>query len=264
MDLNTRRFLASSRRVDTAGIDYAEAARRGLSDDELFVLTYFADVENQSLRYLRTLLGMKVAFEPEIAAFLATWNYEEFFHGYELEQLLRACGHELDRGRRQHKSRGARFNERLEALFIPLLSRCYADEFPAVYMAFGAVQELTTLRGYEQLGRRTENEALRLLCERIAKQERRHFAWYYRSAHELLERSARARRLTRTLLSLNWLPVGAGVHSPEQVARLFRILFYPRAQASHTVREIDAKIALLPGLSNLTLMERYFRHVQLV
>jgi hypothetical protein len=264
IDLDTRRFLASSRRVDTAGIDYEEAARRGLTRDERFVLTYFADVENQSLRYLRTLLGMKVAFEPEIAAFLATWNYEEFFHGYELEELLRTCGEELGRDRRNQKRQTARLNERLEALFIPLVSRLYADEFPAVYMAFGAVQELTTLRGYEQLARRTENPALRTLAERIAKQERRHFAWYYQSAHKLLARSARARRLTRTILRVNWVPVGAGVHTPEQVGRLFGYLFYPRPDALETVRAIDSKIAALPGLADLTLMERYFRRARLV
>jgi hypothetical protein len=264
MFADIQRFITTSGRVDATGLDLAAAAQVGLTADELFVLTYFADVENQSLRYLRTLLGMKIAFEPEVSAFLAMWNYEEFFHGYELEQLMRACGHEPGRDRRELKRRSARLNERLEALFIPLLSRLYEDEFPAVYMAFGAMQELTTLRGYEQLAAHTENAALELLCERIAKQERRHFAWYFNSAHTLLERSPKAQRLTARLLKLNWVPVGAGVHTPEQVQRLFRILFYPRDQAAQIVRDIDGKIATLPGLEELSLMQRYFARAGLV
>lgn len=264
MYVDIQPYIAKSARVDTTGIDLVEGARVGLTQEELFVLRYFSDVENQSLRYLRTLLGMKVAFEPEIAAFLAMWNYEEFFHGYELEQLMRACGHAIERDRRELKRRSSRLNEKLEALFVPILSRVYAREFPAVYFAFGAIQELTTLHGYEHLARRTENVALSQLCERIAKQERRHFAWYFHSAASLLAESPRAQRLTARLMKLNWVPVGAGVHSPEQVQRLFRILFYPRSHATEVIQGIDTKIATLPGLAGLSLMDDYFGGAGLV
>lgn len=258
------RYLRTSTRVDTAGIDLAAAARVGLSSDEVFALTYFADVESQSLRYLRTLLGMPIAFEPDVAAFLATWNYEEFFHGYELEQLLVACGHELGADRRKEKHASARLNERIEVLLIPILSRVYEREFPAVYLTFGALQELTTLRGYEALAARTHNPALALLCTRIAKQERRHFAWYFQRAERLLATSPRAQRLVRYTLRFSWVPVGAGVHTPAEVARLFEILFYPRAQARASVAEIDAKLASLPGLERARPMHAYFARTGLV
>lgn len=252
------RQVASSARVSTAGIDYSAASRVGLTSDEIFALTYFADVENQSLRYLRTLLSMQVAFEPEVAAFLATWNYEEFFHGFELERLMRACDVPIQPDRRNIKMRGARLNEKVEAVVLPVLSRLYPNDFPAVYFAFGALQELTTLRGYESLGTKTANPALRTLCTRIAKQERRHFAWYLRRAKRTLQGSSRARFLTRQALRFNWVPVGAGVHTAEEVSRLFRVLFYPRADALRVVADIDRKIESLPGLSGLGLMRRYF------
>lgn len=251
-------LMTSSGRVSTAGIDYEAGARAGLSSDEVFALTYFADVENQSLRYLRTLLSMKVAFEPEVAAFLATWNYEEFFHGFELERLLKTCNVAIPLDRRLQKQGSSRFNEKLEALFLPVLSRLYEADFPAVYFTFGALQELTTLRGYERLGAKTENPALALLCRRIAKQERRHFAWYFRRARHILRSSARARFLTRQALRLNWVPVGAGVHTKDEVARLFRVLFYPRPAARALVEGIDRKLETLPGLARLGLMQRYF------
>jgi hypothetical protein len=190
MHVEIEPYLASSARVDTRDLDWAEAGRRGLSDDEIFTLTYFADVENQSLRYLRMLLDMKIAFQPDVAAFLAIWNYEEFFHGYELEQLLRSCGVELGSERREQKRRERGWNEYVEAMLVPVLSRVYADAFPAVYLTFGAIAELTTLRGYESLARHSQNPGLRLLADRIAKQERRHFAWYFNNAEGLLARSA--------------------------------------------------------------------------
>lgn len=258
MNAELHAHLANSGRVSTGDIDYRVAAQVGLSSDEIFALTYFADVENQSLRYLRTLLSMKIAFEPDVAAFLATWNYEEFFHGYELGRLLAACSVSLAPARRQEKQASARLNERVEAVLLPLLSRLYEADFPAVYFTFGALQELTTLRGYEQLGARTRNPALAILCQRIAKQERRHFAWYFRRAQGILRGSARARFLTRQALRLNWVPVGAGVHGDAEVERLFRVLFYPERDARAVVEQIDRRIESLPGLADLNLMRRYF------
>lgn len=257
-------YLASSERVETRDIDWAEAARTGLSADEIFTLTYFADVENQSLRYLRMLLGMKIAFQPDVAAFLAIWNYEEFFHGHALEQLLTHCGVHIGSDRRERKRRDKRLNEYIEALLVPLLSRLYADAFPAVYLTFGAIAELTTLRGYESLAARSQNPALRLLAERIAKQERRHFAWYFNNAAARLDGSRTAQRLTRRLLRFNWVPVGAGIHEPDEVSRLFRILFYPRDSARQLVHGIDTKLASLPGLEGLALMQGYFTGAGLI
>jgi hypothetical protein len=256
--VETTRHVEKSARVSTDDLDLARAAEVGLSDDEVFALTYFADVENQSLRYLRTLLGMKVAFEPEVAAFLATWNYEEFFHGYALERLMRACGVRIADDRRTQKMRESRWNERVERVLVPILNIVCSNELPAVYFAFGASHELTTLRGYEALARNTQNPALKVLCGRIAKQERRHFTWYFQRAQHVLEHSLRAQKLVRTTMRFNWVPVGAGVHTPAQVERLFRVLFYPRARASQVVASIDSKICSLPGLRGLEPLRSYF------
>ena len=257
-------YIASSERVETRDIDWTLAAQVGLSDDEIFTLTYFADVENQSLRYLRMLLEMKIAYQPDVAAFLAIWNYEEFFHGHALEQLLQSCGIKVDADRRERKQREKHLNEYIELLLVPLLSRLYREAFPAVYLTFGAIAELTTLRGYESLAERSQNPALRTLAERIARQERRHFAWYFNNAEARLARSETAQRLTRRLLRFNWVPVGAGIHREDEVTRLFRFLFYPRPEARQLVQSIDDKLASLPGLEGLTLMQGYFERAGLV
>jgi fatty acid desaturase len=263
MNSEIERYIAVSAKVETNDLDWEEAKRVGLTEDERFVLTYFSDIESQTIRYMKMLLQMKIALKPAVAAFLTTWSYEEFFHGYELANLLAACGHPLEEDRVEKVKQKAKLNEWLEAALGPLLSRIFYHQFPAVYLSFGAIQELTTLRGYEHLHKYARNPLLRVLCERIAKQERRHFAWYYNHARELLSESRGARILARKLLEFNWVPVGAGVKSPEEVKRLFSVLF-PAELGSKLVREVDEKMGSLPGLDGLKLMTSYFQRAGMV
>jgi hypothetical protein len=257
MKSDIERYITVSAKVDTSDIDWNQARESGLTDDEKFILTYFSDVESQTIRYLKMLLQMKIAFTPSVSAFLTTWSYEEFFHGYELGRLLAVCGNPLEEDRIESVTRKARFNEWLEAILTPLLSRVFSRQFPAVYLSFGAIQEMTTLRGYEHLHQYTHNPVLKILCERIARQERRHFAWYFNHARELLLESSGARVLARKLLEFNWVPVGAGIKSPEEVKRLFLTLLSPES-AREFVIEIDSKMGTLPGLEGVRLMETYF------
>jgi len=252
------RYISASAKIETKDLDWETARRVGLTDDERFVLTYFSDIESQTIRYLRMLLQMKIAFKPDVSAFLTTWNYEEFFHGYELANLLSECGYRPEENRIEKVKSRARLNEWLEMLFAPLLSKIFHHQFPAVYLSFGAIQEMTTLRGYERLYSVTQNPVLKTLCERIAKQERRHFAWYFNHARELLCQSRSAQRLARSLLEFNWVPVGAGVKTPSEVNQLFSIVF-PGEFGRKLVREVDAKMGSLPGMDGIRLMEPYFK-----
>ena len=122
---------------------------------------------------------------------------------------------------------------------------------------------MTTLRGYERLHGVTSNPVLKTLCERIAKQERRHFAWYFNHARELLQQSRGAQRLARKLLEFNWVPVGAGVKTPSEVNRLFSIIF-PGEFGRKLVQEVDAKMGTLPGLQGIRLMEPYFERAGMI
>src|SRR5262245_66458094 len=117
MKSDIERYISVSAKVDTSDIDWNQAKEAGLTDDEKFVLTYFSDVESQTIRYLRMLLQMKIAFKPSVSAFLTTWSYEEFFHGYELGRLLAVCDSPLEEDRVEGVTRRARLNEGIEAGF---------------------------------------------------------------------------------------------------------------------------------------------------
>ena len=109
---------------------------------------------------------------------------------------------------------------------------------------------------YEQIIKTTENPVLRIIAERIAKQERRHYAWYFNSARERLSDRKRSQKVTRTLLQAVWSPVGAGVKSKSEVSRLFSSLFSP-SEMKPLASEIDQKISELPGLGGLKLLQNY-------
>jgi hypothetical protein len=246
------RIFATSGRVHTDDLDWRAAGRAGLADGEVLALTYFADIEGQTVYYLRDLLGSRLARDPDVLGFLTIWSYEEHFHGEALERLLDACGRPRDAGRCPAIRRRARLAERLEAVATSLGARLFPRAFPAVYMAWGAAQELTTLRGYEALEARTGNPVLAELCRRIARQERRHFAWYYHSARLCLERSSAARRLTRLALARFWAPVGAAVKGPDEAARLLGVLFPDGGLGVGA--ELDRRIGALPGLAGVRML----------
>lgn len=251
IDIN--RFLQQSGKISIDDLNWQEARAVGLTDEEKFILTYFTDIESQTILYLRDILNTKSALDPDVISFLPMWNYEEFFHGRSLARLLTECGHSMKENRPAEVRRKSLFSESLKAWGAKLFSKLFPEHFVALYMTWGATNELTTLKGYEAIRDQTKNPVLRELCERIAKQERRHFAWYFNSAEQRLRRLPSGQSMIRNLLRLTWSPVGAGVKSDDEVARLMGLVF-PGARGEGIAQEIDAKISSLPGLKGLTLM----------
>lgn len=255
-DEETEKYLDASNQLVITDIDWDLAAKHGVTDEEVFMLTYFSDIEHQTIVYMRDLLNTDVGLEPDVVAFLTMWNYEEFFHGRALAKLLEVCGRGLEKKRVKHVRRRVELSERLESIGAAALSKIFRGEFPAVHATWGATQEATTLHGYESLKDSTNNPVLKTLCERISKQERRHYAWYFNKAKDRLAASTRAQKLTRTLMEKFWSPVGAGVKTDDEVRRLVFSLFGSDG-ALEIARDIDAKIGSLPGLGGIRLMVPY-------
>ena len=63
--------------------------------------------------YLRSLLATRAIDDPEVAAFLACWIYEETFHGFALARFLEAAGAPV--GVRPRPRGSERLAKRLEA-----------------------------------------------------------------------------------------------------------------------------------------------------
>jgi rubrerythrin len=239
-----------SRALDLEGIPWDDVRRIPLGPDALRTLRYMQDIESHTVVYVRQLLATRAIDDPDVSAFLACWFYEETFHGRALARLLTAAGETPLERRRSRRSLASRIEERL----MGAVARTWPD-FVAVHMVWGAINELTTLAGYQRLAELEPHPVLVDLLGRIIRDESRHFSFYYHQAERRLD-STGARRVARFLVDRFWAPVGSGVQPDPEVRFLAGFLFGGAAGLA-TARKIDATIRRLPGFDDVALVEAW-------
>jgi len=247
-------YVSRSRALDVSDIRWDDVPRHALSADAVRTLRYMQDIESHTIVYLRTLLSTRAIDDPEVATFLACWFYEETFHARVLARFLTAAGHDPVTRVRSRQGLG----QRLEARGIALVARLWPD-FVAVHMTWGAINELTTLTGYQRLASVCGHPVLEDLLARIMRDEARHFSFYFRKAARRLERSGVA-RVTRLLVDRFWDPVGAGVQPDEEVRFLTDYLL-SGADGREAARRVDRTIQTLPGFADVRLLEAWTARV---
>jgi hypothetical protein len=239
-----------------------------LGDDALFTIAYMMDIESHTIVYLRDLLSTHVVRENEVTAFLSCWAYEEMFHSILLRRFLATQGVAIDDQRFADLRSKKSLADRVISPGIAILSRV-TRHFPAVHMTFGAINEISTLTGYQALIARTDfahgrsdgkRPLLTTILERIIKDERRHFAFYFNQARRRL-RAPGAARLTAFLVRHFWTPVGVTVRGDPAMRRVCTYLF-PGESGVERLAAVDRSIARLPGLEWFDLAVRYARRVQ--
>ena len=258
MTFSIDRYKAESRKLDTTGIDWDDVREHALSKGDLFCLHYMMDIENHVSLYLSHLLVTRACMDPVLTAFLACWNYEELWHGENLGKLLNCYGIEFDSDDRIARIRAGLGLQNSFSIMTTMAGSWLLKDFSAIYLSIGAINELSTLTGYGALIRKSQHPVLRDLLNRIIKDERRHFAFYYNSAKEWLLGNRFAQRVDRLVLNRIWVPVGQGVKSQEEVDALALYLFDDDEGEADLAR-IDEKIRKLPGLEGIELMTRALR-----
>lgn len=239
------KYLVHSKKVDVCDLDFSAVQRYPLTESEIRCLTYMMDVESHTIVFLKGILSTCAITDPETTAFLSCWAYEEFFHGRTLRQFLQASGVEFSANRFAEIQHQATLREWLESIGASILCRL-TRHFHAVYLTWGAISELTTLEAYGVLAGRTTNPLLGEVLRRLAKDERRHFAFYYNKACRELAQP-HAQKLTTFILRKFWLPVGAGLKPDEEVSFISRFVLGDACGAK-VAQRIDATIGKLPGL----------------
>jgi rubrerythrin len=270
-DFDLNRFLRNSKRVDLGHIEWSSIRDYELTDQEARVLTYMMDIESHTIIFLRDLLATTACLEPDVTAFLSCWAYEEYWHGEAFSRFLGEAGRLLPPDMEtvntdsRYPSRMGRvtwIRGGLGAQWLPYIVKASAAmavrDFSAVHMAWGAVNELSTLTAYGLLASRTENRVLAQLLRAIIKDERRHYAFYRAQAELRLRRSRRAQAVTRFALRHLWKPVGTGVRPQQEVDNVVVFVFDDEAGRSAIV-EMDHKVQSLPGLGDLSIFSGSLR-----
>ena len=255
--------IAVSQRVQIEDLDWEKARKIGLTKQEIESLAYFADVESQTVYYFLEVAKLEVVRDPELLTFLTMWNYEEYFHSHALTRLMTECGVAVDNPTdRSTKIRaGARFKAKFEDFTQTMIAKLMPRTFVALWMFWGSLQECLTTQAYEELAKNTQNPVLAELCRRIAKQERRHFAYYFNQARKKLEGQSWAQKFTRWIAKKFYAPVGGGVKTDEEGARLVAQLF-PGDKIFEVMSYIEKRMAQLPGMEGLDCCTRWAAKVQ--
>ena len=137
-----------------ADLDLATFHERPLDSASLRCVRYMHDVEYHTVCYLRDLLLTRAHRDPEVTAFLGFWVFEEFWHGEALAALLAAHGELSGTTRVQTVREALGWRDRLRPALMSLGSSIVRDDFIAIHMAWGAINEWTTQSGYSLLARR--------------------------------------------------------------------------------------------------------------
>ena len=255
--------IAVSDRVDITDLDWELARKHGLSDREVESLQFFADIESQTVYYFLEVAKLQVARDPELLTFLTMWNYEEYFHSHAITRLMQECGVKIESAtERSTKVRaGARFKAKLEDVLQQMVARAVPQRFVALWMFWGALQECLTMQAYEEVIRTTQNPVLAELFRRIAKQERRHFAYYFGQARKRLADNPANQRFCRFIARHFYAPVGSGVKSEAESAELVARLF-PNDRIIEVMSYIERRMAQLPGMAGLDACTRWAAKIQ--
>ena len=270
IEFDIDRYLRNSKRLDLNGIEWERIPEHPLTDGDVMCMHYMMDIETHTVIYLRDLLATRAASDPQITAFLSCWVYEELWHGEAFSDFLRAYGIEVPAEPKlpdgstplpSRPTRIARVREELGighklAMLPSMLGSALVPDFIALHMTWGAINELSTLTGYNQLIRRSDHPVLHTMLSKVIQDERRHFAFYRAQARARLEGNQRAQRLVRWVLNRFWTPVGAGVKSAEEVDALVMYLFADSPEGRDAIRELDATIGEIPGVEGLGLFGR--------
>jgi hypothetical protein len=253
VSFNLEQYKQRTERLRWDDLDFGAFKDHPLSADVLRCIRYMHDVEYHTVCYLRDLLVTPAHQDPEVTAFLSFWAFEEFWHGEALAEVLSA--HQEESGEKRVGAVRSRlgWGDKLRPVLMSMGGWLAQDDFIAVHMAWGAVNEWTAQSGYGQLARRASHPVLAELLARIMRQEGRHIDFYATQAKARLATGRRARWLARTALSRWWNPVGADLMPASELAFASRYLFGDD-QGRQASARVDRQIDRLPGLEGLHLL----------
>ncbi len=255
MDFDIEDYKKRTGRLVWDDLDFSEFTTNPLEPDVLRCLRYMHDIEYHTVCYLRDLLLTPAHGDPDVTAFLGFWNVEEFWHGEGLAAVLAAHGETAGASRVELLRRRLGWRDKVKPISTALGAAVTGQNYLAIHMTWGAINEWTAQAAYGQLGRRAGHPVLSELMKRLMRQEGRHVDFYASQAASRLSRSTTTQRLVRGALRAFWRPVGAGVLPAEETNHMVRFLF-DGDDGREVADRIDRRLDQLPGLAGMGLMRR--------
>lgn len=213
-----------------------------------------SEIESDSVCVRRKLSATGADFTAELREFIIIWLAEEAEHGRAIDTVARKYGVTA------LPTATKRSNHRSIRTFFTWPALYGARALPGVcaaYTALGAMQELVALKTYEKIAELTPAPVSDLLRD-IARQEARHMKFYRGCAEVFLGESRKAQITTRRLLSQLWQPPGTDLLGRGTYEEIFAPVL-TQVDFRKELLKVDKMLDRLPGLANMSIMERYLR-----
>ncbi len=233
-------------------IPWDEVKNHSVDDAFLPTLMYMRDVENFTGVYFEELMKTPTGKESTIRRFMERWRTEEPVHGDLLNRFMAEAGYPAEekwyeRIRREIPKR-YRVNTRINGAIANLIGK----RFTAVHMTWGAINELSTLTGYQRLWTLAKHPVLEYILKAIAREEARHSLFYWSVARIHLAQSDASKKMARFLVDRFWTPVGQGTKPESAANAVVRCLFNGEDGLAMFDRQVTERIRQLPGFEDFT------------
>lgn len=235
-----------------ATIPWKDIPRYELNADLVPILLYMRDIEKFTNLYYAELMKTPTGKNPVNKAFMDRWNEEEPFHGELINRFLNEAGIPTSEKWFEEAKAKIPLSYRIKGFIQPHLTNLVGKQFSAVHMTWGAIQEHSTLSGYERMWTAAKHPVLEHILRGIAREEARHALFYWSIAHIELKKSASRQRLARFLVEKLWTPVGQGTKPEHETNLVIKTLFQGAEGLELFKKRVNDRIAQLPGFAGFT------------
>jgi rubrerythrin len=227
------------------------------------VLFYMRDVEFFTDMYYKELLRCPTGKDPVIRKFMDRWSVEELQHADLLNRFLNEAG--IPTSSKWQEEAMAKIPSRYNAYayLLYLAVKPLGRYFKGTHMAWGAINEITTLQGYRRLAHLSGHPVLQQMLTGIMQEEAIHSNFYWSIARLKLSRARLSRGLARFSIGKFWAPVGQGPKAEHETHYVLSALFNGPKGLEVFDKQVSSRIERLPGFAGFkTLTERVAPIVQ--
>lgn len=235
-------------------IKWEDVKNNPLPEEFVPVMRYMRDVERFTGMYYQELMRTPTSRDPAIRQFMDRWATEEPTHSVLLDRFLEEAGYPSEDKWWEKVQAQVPTKYRLMSPLKALLAQGFGEHFSAVHMTWGAINEYSTLTGYQRLWGLAKHPVLEYILRAIAREEARHSFFYWSVARIKLMGSPLRQNLTRFIVNHFWSPVGQGAKHQEDTQLVVKTLFRDTPGVAVLEQQVNRRIRELPGLEDVNII----------
>ncbi len=247
-------YRSGERTLNKAFLDeipWGEVKKYPLDPSFIPVLVYMRDVERYTEVYYKELKGTPTVKDTVIKSFMDQWEDEEVLHADLLHRFLGEMDYPTDEKWYEKVRQQIPKSYHMISKLQTLITNGFGKHFTSVHMTWGAINEMSTMAGYQRLWKLAKHPILEQILRGIVQEEGKHSFFYWNIARLKLNQSKFRQDLTRFIVKHFWSPVGEGTKSKADSNYVIRALFGDPEGISVMDKIVNQRMEQLPGMAGL-------------